>query len=77
MADSAIGVTISADVTDLQTKLALAQASFRDFSKETRSLADQIVAGGNAAKAQFTPALQAAATGAAQAKTEIAALNAL
>lgn len=68
-------VKITADEVDLRTRLALAQASMRAFNAETKSLADQVREAGGAANSNLTPQLEAAARSAAQAKTEIAALN--
>ena len=69
---SNLAVKVSADVTDLHTKLAVAQADLRAFSAETRSLADQVRVASDAQKAELVPALQAASVGAAQAKSAIA-----
>lgn len=75
MPESNLSVKVSADVSDLQTKLALAQANLRAFSAETRNLADQVLAASDAQKAELAPALQAAASGAAQARAEVSALR--
>ncbi len=42
MADSNLSVKITADVADVNAKLAVAQSSLRAFTTETRSLADQV-----------------------------------
>lgn len=76
MSDSNLGVAITADITDLQTKLALAQSEFRNSNKELRGLADQMTAAGEAGNDNLLPALQAAAASSAAAKAEIAGLNA-
>lgn len=76
MSDTNIGVAITADVTDLQTKLAIAQADLRAFSAETRTLATQMRASGDAGKAALLPALQTATSGASAAKAEIKTLTA-
>lgn len=76
MSETNIGVSITADVADLQAKLALAQSEFRNSNKELKALADQMTAAGEAGQAELLPGLQAAASAAASAKAEVNALNA-
>lgn len=76
MAESSLGVKITADVTDLNAKLALAQANFRQFSSQTRKVANDMVAAGQSGSAQMVPALEKSAAAAAAAKAQIAALSA-
>jgi hypothetical protein len=75
MAESALSVRVTADVADLQTKLALAQAELRSASKEMRGFADQAAAAGEDSRAQFIPALEESAGKTAALKNEVAALN--
>ena len=73
---TSLSVNVTAEVTDLQTKMALAQSELRAFNAETRSLADQMRAGGEAAQSSLLPQLQASAAAAAKAKVELAGLRA-
>lgn len=73
--DSNLAVKISADVTDMQTKLALAQASLRAFSAETKTLADQVRVAGTVQQSELLPGLQASAVGAAKARAEVYGLK--
>ena len=54
---TSLSVNVTAEVTDLQTKMALAQSELRAFNAETRSLADQMRAGGEAAQSSLLPQL--------------------
>jgi hypothetical protein len=72
---SNITVSITAESADLQAQLALAQSRLREFSAETRAMADQVRAGGQAA-ANTLPQFEAMAAATAQAKAQVAALNA-
>lgn len=72
---SNITVAITAETQDLAAKMAIAQSNLKSFSAETRSLADQIRAGGDAAKEALLPQLEASAVSALRAKGEIAGLR--
>lgn len=50
---SNISVAITADITDLKSKVALAKAEFRNLSSETRKLSDEIVRNGSASAEQL------------------------
>lgn len=75
MADSSLSVKISADTSALTAQLAIAQSSMRSFNAEMKDLANQITAGGAAARADLLPQLEAAAAGFAQAKAQAGALR--
>jgi hypothetical protein len=68
-------VRIGAETTDLTAKLAVAKADFSAFSKELRVAAEQMRAAGAGASEQMRTGLANAAKAAAQARTEINALN--
>ena len=72
----ALSVTVGADVTDLRTKLALAQSDVKAFSAETRTLAQQMRDASDGARAQFLPQLEASAKAAADAKSQVSSLSA-
>jgi len=69
----AIGIEVS--TADLEAKLALAQASLRQFSAATRDLANQAVAGGGAVQSGLLPQLEASATSAAKARLSVSTLR--
>lgn len=73
---TALSVTVGADVTDLRTKLALAQADVKAFSAETRNIAQEMRNTSDAARAQLLPQLEASAKAAADAKANVASLTA-
>jgi hypothetical protein len=75
MSGNALNVTIGADVTDLRTKLALAQADVKAFSGETRNLAQEMRSASDSARAQLLPQLQAASKAAADSKASVNALT--
>lgn len=70
-----LAVSVTADVTDLNSKLALAQSNLRAFNTETRSIADQMRAAGTAGSGALAPSLQAVTAQAAAARSEVARLK--
>jgi hypothetical protein len=72
---STIAVDIRANVTDLQTKMALARAEMRAFNADTKSLADQVRVAGDAEKAALLPQLEASVGKAAAAQSAFSGLK--
>ncbi len=71
MAENSLSVKVTADVSNLQAKIALAQAELRNFNTETRRLATEAAAAGDAQRSSLIPALEAAAGRAAATRAEI------
>src|SRR6185312_16107072 len=74
MADS-LSVKITADVTDLNAKLALAKAELAAFNSETRQLAQQARAAGDDVRGGLLTSLEQSAIRAAAAKSEVNTLR--
>ena len=72
---STIAVDIRANVTDLQTKMALARSEMRAFNSDTKSLADQVRVAGDAEKAALLPQLEASVAGAGRAQMAFSGLR--
>lgn len=72
---SNLSVAITADVADLEAKLALARSALRDATAEMRSQATAARAAGATTSGTLAPALVTAAGAAAKAKAEVAALQ--
>jgi hypothetical protein len=75
MADASLAVVISANTSDFNAKMALAQANLRAFSAETRSAATAITSTIDPSDAQFR-ALTQASGAMASARAQVAQLNA-
>ncbi len=73
---SNISVTISADVADLQAKLALTQSALKETGASMRDLANQVRAAGDAVDSNLRGQFEAAAAQTARLKAEMQALNA-
>ncbi len=73
---SNLTISVGADVTDLRTKMALAQVSFRDAQAELRRLATGFKSAADSAKSALLPGLQSAATAAAGFKAQISSATA-
>ncbi|WP_026440174.1 phage tail tape measure protein [Acidocella facilis] len=76
MADNSLEVKITADVTSLQAKSAIAKAELTEINAAVKSLAGQFVGASDEMKASLAPQLDAAAKLAAATRMELAALNA-
>lgn len=76
MADNSLEVKITADVTSLQAKSAVAKAELTELNSSVKNLASQFVGASDEMKASLAPQLDAAAKKAAATKAELAALNA-
>ncbi|WP_297367298.1 phage tail tape measure protein [Acidocella sp.] len=76
MGDHNLTVKITADVSSLQAKSALAQSELKDLNAQVKRLAAQFREAGDDMKASLAPQLDAAAREAANTRAEIAALNA-
>lgn len=75
MGSGPVYVRITADVTDLTAKLAVAKEEFKSANVDLRDMAQQMAAAGNSANAELKSGLIAAAQSAAAARAELAALN--
>ncbi|WP_234730129.1 phage tail tape measure protein [Acidocella facilis] len=76
MADNSLEVKITADVTSLQAKSAIAKAELTEINAAVKSLAGQFVGASDEMKASLAPQLDAAAKQAAATRMELSALNA-
>ncbi len=76
MADKSLNVSITANVTSLQAKAAVAKTELAEVNATVKNLASQFVSASADMKASLAPELEAAAQKAAAAKVELAALNA-
>jgi len=76
MAGPVLTVAVTADVTDLQTKLAAARAAFNANSNELNKLAREAQATGSSISSSMNPAVQQLAEKVARGKAEINAMAA-
>jgi hypothetical protein len=68
-------VSVGANVTDLHTKMALAQADVRNLTSEVKSLTTQMTGASDEIQAELLPQLEHATTELAAAKGEVASLR--
>ncbi len=73
---SNVSITITAEVVDLQTKLAVARAEFQATQATLKSLASQAAASAEAISDEMKASLTVAAEASLKAKAEVSALNA-
>ncbi len=75
MADKSLQVTISADVTSLQAKSAVAKVELASLNAEVKKLATEFTEASDTIKATLEPELEKAAAKAAAMKAEVASLS--
>jgi hypothetical protein len=76
VAEASLLVKIGADVTDINTKLALGESALRSYAKAARSAADEVTSAGASATAEQVAQLEQQANAYAKLKAEVVALRA-